>query len=73
MQCHLMMQTLKFYCKMCLPLFAERQGHDESGYRDFKDYYLRVKQIKPPSAIFNSKTVFHLRKGVNQYTLECQL
>ena len=63
MQCHLMMQKLKFYCKMCLPLFAERQGHDESGYRDIKDYYLRVKQIKPPSAISTQKLFFNSIKG----------
>ena len=58
MQCHLMMQKLKLCCKMCLILFVERQGHDESEYRDIKDYYLRVNQIKTPSAIFNSKIVF---------------
>ena len=67
------MQKFKLYCKTCLLLFVEQQGHEESGYRDIKDYYLRLKQIKPPSAIFNSKIVFQYYKGVNQYTLEYQL
>ena len=58
MQRHFMMQKLKLYCKMRLLLFVERQGLDELGYIDIKDYYHRVKQIKTPSAIFNLKIVF---------------
>ena len=56
-----------------LPLFVERHVHKVLRCRDIKDYHLRVKQIIPASAIFNSKIVFQYYKGVNQYTLEYQL
>ena len=59
--------------KLCCKMFVERQGHKVLRYRDIKDYHLRVKQIMPASAIFNSKIVFQYFKGVNQYTLEYQL
>ena len=61
------------YVAKCLPLFVERQGHKVLRHRDIKDYHLRVKQITPASATFNSKIVFQYYKGVNQYTLEYQL
>ena len=63
MQCHFMMQKLKLYCKMYLPLFVERQGHDESGYRDIKDYYLRVKQILHHLIFSTRKLFFNNIKG----------
>ena len=48
---------------MCLLLFVERQGHDESGYRDIKDYYLRLKQIRHHLLFSTQKLFFNSIKG----------